>query len=205
VQPFTSLTAVAVPMDEANIDTNQLCPTRYNKVPRGPRFAEILLHDRRFNADGSEKSGFILNRQPYRQPGIIVAGRNFGTGSSRETAVFGLYEFGIRCVIAPSFGDIFRNNCIKNGLLPVELSEGDVQDLMHQLLAAPGASMSVDLTQGKVFGPDRREYAFTIQQLAKRRLLKGLDDIALTQEFEESIARFRTQYKQQFDWLEGGG
>ena len=122
MQPFTKLTAIAVPLDEPNIDTNQLCPTRFNKVPRGPKYAQVLFHDLRFNADGSEQD-FILNREPYRSAGIVVADRNFGCGSSRESAVYALYEFGIRCVIAPSFGDIFANNSCKNGLLPVVLPD----------------------------------------------------------------------------------
>lgn len=201
MEPFTTITATAAPLDEANIDTNQLCPTRFNKVPRGPRFAEILLHDRRFTSDGAERSDFILNRPPYRQSSIIVARRNFGTGSSRETAVFGLYEFGIRCIIAPSFGDIFRNNCIKNGLLPIELSEDDVEILIQQLQARPGVSMTVDLIRQKVIGPDGRDYIFSIQQLAKRRLVKALDDIALTQDFDAAIARFKSDYQQRYDWL----
>ena len=122
MKAFTTLTAIAAPFDQPNIDTNQLCPTRFNKVPRGPKYAQVLFHDLRFNADGGEKE-FILNREPYRKAGIIVADRNFGCGSSRESAVYALYEFGISCVIAPSFGDIFANNCGKNGLLPVVLPQ----------------------------------------------------------------------------------
>ena len=115
MEPFSTLSGIAVPLDEANLDTNQLCPTRFNKVPRGPRFAQILLHDRRFNADGSEKPDYILNQEPYRHAVIAVAGRNFGIGSSRETAVFGLIGFGIRQCIAPNFGDIFFNNASRTG------------------------------------------------------------------------------------------
>ncbi len=115
MEPFSTLTGIAVPLDEANLDTNQLCPTRFNKVPRGPRFAQILLHDRRFNADGSEKPDYILNQGPYRHAVIAVAGRNFGVGSSRETAVFGLIGFGIRSVIAPNFGDIFLTTASRTG------------------------------------------------------------------------------------------
>src|SRR5215471_14351776 len=126
MEPFSTVSGVAVPLNEANLDTNQLCPSRFNKVPKGPRFAQILLHDRRFNPDGSEKPDYILNQEPYRHAVIAVAGRNFGVGSSRETAVFGLIGFGIRSVIAPSFGDIFFNNSLKNGLLPVRLSAATV-------------------------------------------------------------------------------
>ena len=120
MQPFTQLTAIAAPIDEPNVETTQRCPTRVNKLPRGPKHAQVLFHDRRFEADGSEKD-FVLNREPYRRAQIVVADRNWGCGSSRESAVYALYEFGIRCVIAPSFGDIHANNCFKNGLLPVVL------------------------------------------------------------------------------------
>ena len=130
MEPFSILSGVAVPLDEANLDTNQLCPSRFNKVPKGPRYAQILLHDRRFNADGSEKPDYILNQEQYRHAVIAVAARNFGVGSSRETAVFGLIGFGIRCVIAPNFGDIFFNNSLKNGLLPVRLPAATVETLM---------------------------------------------------------------------------
>ena len=143
-----------MPLDEANLDTNQLCPTRFNKVPKGPRFAQILLHDRRFNADGSEKPDYILNQEPYRHAVIAVAGRNFGVGSSRETAVFGLMGFGIRSVIAPNFGDIFFNNSLKNGILPVRLPAATVDALMRQLLDQRGAQMTVDLPNQTVTGPD---------------------------------------------------
>ena len=124
MEPFRVLEAVAVPIDEVNVDTNQLCPTRFNKVPRGPAYERILFHDRRFNADGNENPDFILNREPYRHARIIVAERNFGCGSSRESAVYALQAFGVRSVIAPSFGDIFASNCLKNGLLPVRVAGG---------------------------------------------------------------------------------
>ncbi len=201
MEAFTTLTGIAVPFDETNLDTNQLCPSRFNKVPRGERFAKILLHDRRFNADGTEKPEHILNQEPYRKARIAVARRNFGVGSSRETAVFGLYEFGIRCVIAPSFGDIFRNNSLKNGLLPVVLSDEIVDRLIAQLKAERGAKITVDLAAQTVTGPDGAVYPFAIQALTKRRLLKGLDDISLTREFSDHIARFETAHKERQPWL----
>ncbi|HEV2007396.1 MAG TPA: 3-isopropylmalate dehydratase small subunit, partial [Burkholderiales bacterium] len=144
MQPFTKLTAIAAPIDEPNIDTNQLCPTRFNKVPRGPAYARILFHDRRFELNGTQKD-FILNREPYCRAQIVVADRNWGGGSSRESAVYALYEFGIRCVIASSFGDIHANNCAKNGLLPVVLSEAEVVAMRRELHERPGATLTVDL------------------------------------------------------------
>ncbi len=201
MQPFVTLSGIAVPLDEANLDTNQLCPTRFNKVPKGPRFAQILLHDRRFNADGSEKSDYILNQEPYRQAVIAVAGRNFGVGSSRETAVFGLIGFGIRCVIAPNFGDIFFNNSLKNGLLPVRLPAAAVHTLMRQLLAQRGAHVTVDLPNQAVTGPDGKIHRFEIEPLSKRRLLRGLDEIAHTKEYSSAIGQFEDGQKKSFPWL----
>ena len=192
-----------MPLDEANLDTNQLCPTRFNKVPKGPRFAQILLHDRRFNADGSEKPDYILNQEPYRHAVIAVAGRNFGVGSSRETAVFGLMSFGIRSVIAPNFGDIFFNNSLKNGLLPVRLPTATVEMLMRQLLAERGAHLTVDLPNQAVTGPDGKIYMFEIAPLSKHRLLRGLDEIAHTQEYRDAIRRFEDSQRASFPWLYG--
>src|SRR5206468_5807271 len=145
----------AVPIDEANVDTNQLCPTRFNKVPRGAAYAKILFHDRRFNLDGTEKE-HILNVEPFNHARIVVADRNWGCGSSRESAVYALHEFGIRCVIASSFGDIHANNCVKNGLLPVTLPQEEVVELRRQLHEKPGTTISVDLAQQTVTGPSGR-------------------------------------------------
>ncbi|MDE2334041.1 MAG: 3-isopropylmalate dehydratase small subunit [Rhodospirillales bacterium] len=201
MEPFTTLRGIAVPLDEANLDTNQLCPTRFNKVPKGPRFRDILLHDRRFNADGSEKADYILNQAPYRQAVIAVAGRNFGVGSSRETAVFGLMGFGIRSVIAPNFGDIFYNNSLKNGLLPVRLPGATVEALLRQLLARPGATMTVELEAQAVTGPDGAQHRFEIASLSRKRLLRGLDEIAHTQEYAEALRRFEQEQARAFPWL----
>jgi len=201
MEPFSVLSGVAVPLDEANLDTNQLCPTRFNKVPKGPRFAQILLHDRRFNADGSEKPDYILNQEPYRHAVIAVAGRNFGIGSSRETAVFGLMSFGIRCVIAPNFGDIFFTNSLKNGLLPVRLPAATIDTLMRQLLKQCGARLTVDLPNQAVTGSDGTIHRFEIEPLSKRRLIRGLDEIAHTQEYGSAIRRFEHDQKKFLPWL----
>jgi 3-isopropylmalate/(R)-2-methylmalate dehydratase small subunit len=201
MEPFTTLSGIAVPLDEANLDTNQLCPTRFNKVPKGPRFAQILLHDRRFNADGSEKPDYILNEEPYRRAVVAVAGRNFGVGSSRETAVFGLIGFGIRCVIAPNFGDIFFGNSLKNGLLPVRLPAATVETVMRQLFERRGARIAVDLPNQKVTGPDGALYDFAIEPLSKRRLIRGFDELGHTQEYNGAIARFESGQRRAFPWL----
>ena len=200
MEPFTKLTAIAAPIDEPNVDTNQLCPTRFNKVPRGPKHAQILLHDRRFDAEGKEKD-FILNREPYRRAQIIVADRNWGCGSSRESAVYALYEFGIRCVIASSFGDIHASNCTKNGLLPVVLRQEDVVAIRCQLHAQPGAMVTVDLPAQTVTDPSGKMYRFDIHPVRKKCLLEGLDDISRTQQYTERFEIFEEAYRQGRPWL----
>ncbi len=201
MEPFRTLAAIAVPLDEVNIDTNQLCPTRFNKVPRGEGYVRVLFHDRRFNPDGSEKPDFILNREPYRRARIIVAERNFGCGSSRESAVYALDAFGFRAVVAPSFGDIFVGNCFKNGLLPIRLPAEVAADLRRQLREQVGATVSIDLPQQTVIGPDGRAHSFDIHPLQKRCLLEGLDDIALTQRYGTDFDTFEARHRSEAQWL----
>ena len=200
MNPFTMLTAIAAPIDEPNVDTNQLCPTRFNKVPRGPAHARILFHDRRFNADGSEKE-HILNVEPFKRAQIIVADRNWGSGSSRESAVYALYEFGIRCVIASSFADIHANNCYKNGLLPVVLSDAECAELRTQLRDHPGASISVDLSAQTVVDAKGVTHRFEIHPVRKKCLLEGLDDIARTGQYARQFAAHEAAYKVERPWL----
>jgi 3-isopropylmalate/(R)-2-methylmalate dehydratase small subunit len=200
MQPFTTLTAIAAPIDEPNVDTNQLCPTRFNKVPRGPKYAQVLFHDRRFDAEGKEKD-FVLNREPYRKAQIIVADRNWGTGSSRESAVYALYEFGIRCVIASSFGDIHTNNCYRNGLLPVVLSADEVSAMRRQLHERIGAAITVDLAAQTVIDAEGVSHRFEIHPVRRKCLLEGLDDIARTHEYSERFAMFEDVYRSERPWL----
>lgn len=198
--PFTTLTAIAAPIDEPNVDTNQLCPTRFNKVPRGPAHAKILFHDRRFNADGSEKE-HLLNAEPFNRAQIIVADRNWGCGSSRESAVYALYEFGIRCVIASSFADIHSNNCYKNGLLPVVLSDEACAAIRKQLRDHPGAAISVDLAAQTVIDPSGKTHRFDIHPVRKTCLLEGLDDIARTLQYQNERDAFEAAYRDERPWL----
>jgi 3-isopropylmalate/(R)-2-methylmalate dehydratase small subunit len=199
---FTLFKALAVPLDQPNIDTNQLCPSRFNKLEKGPQFARVLFHDLRFHPDGSEKRDFILNQAPYRNAGIIVAERNFGCGSSRESAVYALAAFGIRSVIAPSFGDIFFNNCLKNGLVPVVLDDAVCTGLRAELHARPAAEITVDLERQAAIDAEGREHAFPFPPLRRRCLLNGLDDIALTREFLDLMQPFEAAYRRQFPWIE---
>jgi 3-isopropylmalate/(R)-2-methylmalate dehydratase small subunit len=201
MEAFRVLDAVAVPIDEINVDTNQLCPTRFNKVPRSPAYHRILFHDRRFDAHGNEIGDFILNREPYRNARIILAERNFGCGSSRESAVYALHAFGIRSIIAPSFGDIFTSNCLKNGLLPVCLPAEATADMRRQLHAQVGATVKVDLEQQTVIGPDGRSYSFEIHPLRKRCLLEGLDDISLTHRYHGEFETFEAGHRAAMPWL----
>jgi 3-isopropylmalate/(R)-2-methylmalate dehydratase small subunit len=199
---FTIWKAVAVPFEQANIDTNQICPTRFNKVEKGPKYAQVLFHDLRFNLDGTEKPEFILNQPAYRKAGIIVAERNFGCGSSRESAVYALATFGIRSIIAPSFGDIFFNNCLKNSVVPVTLDAETCAAMRAQLRAQVGAAITVDLERQVATDVAGRAHAFSIHPLRRRCLLQGLDDISLTSEFMDVIGPFEAQYRREFSWLE---
>jgi 3-isopropylmalate/(R)-2-methylmalate dehydratase small subunit len=199
---FTLFKALAVPLDQPNIDTNQLCPSRFNKLEKGPQFARVLLHDLRFHPDGSEKRDFILNEARYRNAGIIVAERNFGCGSSRESAVYALAAFGIRSVVAPSFGDIFFNNCLKNGLVPVVLDDAVCTVMRAELHARPAAEITVDLERQVVIDVEGGEHAFPFPPLRRRCLLNGLDDIALTREFLDLMQPFEAAYRRQFPWIE---
>jgi 3-isopropylmalate/(R)-2-methylmalate dehydratase small subunit len=200
MQPFTRLTAIAAPIDEANVDTNQLCPTRFNKVARGPQYRDILFHDRRFYPDGTERE-HILNSEPFRRAQIIVADRNWGSGSSRESAVYALYEFGIRCVIAPSFADIHANNCAKNGLLTVVLPEAAVADIRARLRERPGATVSVDLAAQTVIDPAGRTHRFEIHPVRKKCLLEGLDDVARTGQYQREFDACEAAYRAERPWL----
>lgn len=200
MQPFTTLTAIAAPIDEANVDTNQLCPSRFNKVPRGPKYRDVLFHDLRFYPDGTEKE-HILNAEPLRRARIIVSDCNWGCGSSRESAVYALHEFGIRCVIAPSFGDIHANNCAKNGLLTVVLAETACAAIRKALRDRPGATITVDLPAQTVTDPAGQVHHFDIHPVRKKCLLEGLDDIARTDQYRNELAAFEANDRNERQWF----
>ena len=203
--PFTTFAAIAVPIDIANCDTDQIIPARFLRRPANdPAYKHFLLHDLRFNEDGSEKE-FVVNKEPFRQGGIFVADINWGCGSSRENAAHALDKNGIRCVIAPSFGDIHYTNCVKNGILPIRLSSEDCETLRRQLWKNPGSEIAIDLNEQSVTGPDQKNYMFEINPFDKHRLLKGLDEIGLTMEFEKEISEFVDSYKNRFNWAEHEG
>jgi 3-isopropylmalate/(R)-2-methylmalate dehydratase small subunit len=172
--------AVAVPITAINCDTDQILPARYLQKPRSDNFGHYLFNAFRFREDGSEIENFILNRAPYRSARIVVGNRNFGCGSSREHAVWALYDYGIRVAIAPSFGDIFFNNCLKNGLLPIILPGDVVTPLLDELEANPGAEIEVDLPAQTVKLPDGSSYSFEVNAFAKDCLVNGIDELDYT-------------------------
>jgi 3-isopropylmalate/(R)-2-methylmalate dehydratase small subunit len=202
MQAFTTLTAAAAPIDLPNIDTDRIIPARFlRKGQDAPGYDDYFFHDVRFNADGSEKPEFVLNQPAYRAAKILVTAENFGCGSSREAAVWAHMAYGVRSVIGPSFGDIFYNNCSKNGLLAVQLPAAMCAAIRAQLHARPGATMTVDLTTQQVIDPDGTVHAFEIDGFKKQGLLTGQDEIGLTFSYEELIGEFERRQRQVMPWL----
>ncbi len=198
--PFTTLTAIAAPMPTANIDTDQIIPARYLSAHRKD-LKDGMFRDLRFNSDGSPKPDFVLNKPAYKNAQIIVAERNFACGSSREHAVMCMLDNGFKAFIAPSFGDIFFNNCFQNGCLPIVLPEARVNELLRFLLELPGAEFAIDLPAQTVRGPDGQVDKFAVEPFRKECLLKGLDDITLTLQYHADIAAFETRQKTESPWL----
>jgi len=202
MQPFTRVRAVAAPIDLPNVDTDRIIPARFLRKGRGaPGYERFLFHDVRFNADGSEKPDFVLNQPPYRDAKILVTAENFGCGSSREMAVWALEACGVRAVIAPSLGDIFHQNCFKNGLLAVILPGETVANLRRQLHERAGATIAADLGAQTVTGPDGVTYRFEIDPFRKQMLLTGQDEIALTLSYERTVAVFEGRQRTEMPWL----
>ena len=190
MEKFTTLTGVAAPLNMINVDTDAIIPKKYLKTIKRTGLGTALFAELRYDENGKENPDFVLNRQPYRDAKILVAGENFGCGSSREHAPWALLDFGLRCIIAPSFADIFYNNTFKNGILPVKLSEERVNELLRFLLELPGAEITVDLEAQTVTGPDTKVDHFEIDPFRKHCLLNGLDDISLTLQKEVSISAY---------------
>jgi 3-isopropylmalate/(R)-2-methylmalate dehydratase small subunit len=194
MEPFVKLTGVAAPIDRVNIDTDQIIPAIYLKRIERTGYGEFLFSSWRFKEDGSPNPDFVLNQPAYQNVNILVAGRNFGCGSSREHAPWALNDYGIRCVIAPSFADIFYNNCFQNGLLPVVLPEEDVRRLMDKLKSNPGTRLTVDLEAQRIWDEDEDVVVnFDIDPFRRDCLLNGLDDIGLTLQHEDEIAAFEAK------------
>lgn len=198
MQPFTKLTALAAPLPMINVDTDMIIPKLFLRTIKRTGLGKNLFNDMRYDEQGKEKPDFILNREPYRKAQILVAGENFGCGSSREHAPWALLDFGIRCVIAPSYADIFYNNCFKNGILPVILPQDQVDALMKE--AQAGREITVDLESLKVLASNI-SYDFTVDEFRRRCLLGGLDDIGLTLEHEDKITAYEKKNKTDKPWL----
>jgi 3-isopropylmalate/(R)-2-methylmalate dehydratase small subunit len=200
LQAFTSVSGIAVPFAQANVDTDQIIPARFLSLPR-EEMKPHLFRDVRYFENGEPRPDFILNRPEYKGAEILVAGRNFACGSSREMAVTVIQDAGFKVVIAPSFGDIFYNNCFQNGVLPFTLPETRVDELMRFLLELPGAKIDVDLASQTVRGPDQKMDRFEIDSFRKDCLLTGRDDISLTLTHEAEIAAFEKRHKAEVAWL----
>ena len=201
MEPFRRVDAVAAPMDRPNTDTDQIIPARFLWRRRDDGWGHLLFNDLRFNDDGSEKPQFVLNQPPFREAKVLVADRNFGCGSSREHAVWSLYDYGFRSVIAPSFGDIFFNNSFQNGFLPIVQPLEVVEKLRAELEKNPGAHIVVDLEAQKVIARDGTEYGFDIDPFRKECLLAGTDEIRFTLSQDDKIAAFEKKYERGMPWM----
>ena len=201
MQKFTKLTGVAAPMDAINVDTDQIIPKLHLRTIKRTGLGKVLFDELRFNPDGTEKPEFILNRAPYRDAEILVAGDNFGCGSSREHAPWALLDFGIRCVISTSFADIFYNNCFKNGILPITVSADELQALMADASDRENPVLTVDLHAREITRPNGATVRFEIDEFRRECLLDGLDDIGLTMQKVEMIDAFEKTQRERQPWL----
>jgi 3-isopropylmalate/(R)-2-methylmalate dehydratase small subunit len=200
MQPFTKLTAVAAPLDRVNVDTDQIIPKQFLKRIERTGFGEFAFFDWRYLPDGRPNPEFVLNNPAYADAQILIAGRNFGCGSSREHAPWALNEYGFRAIIAPSFADIFRNNCIQNGMLPVILPEERVAELLQNAAEQPGYRLTVDLENQRVTDDEGFNEPFETNPSERNRLLNGLDEIGMTMRLDDAISAYEAQRP---SWLAG--
>jgi 3-isopropylmalate/(R)-2-methylmalate dehydratase small subunit len=198
---FTTLTGIAAPLPLINVDTDMIIPKQFLKTIQRSGLGKNLFDEMRYTADGAEIADFVLNKPAYRNAQIIVGGDNFGCGSSREHAPWALLDFGIRCVIAPAFADIFYNNCFKNGILPIVLPQEIVDQLMDDAQNGANATLTVDLENQVITRPDGQQVAFEVDAFRKHCLLNGLDDIGLTMEKAAAIESFEAKAAQDRPWV----
>jgi 3-isopropylmalate/(R)-2-methylmalate dehydratase small subunit len=201
MQAFTTLTGVAAPLPLANVDTDKIIPARFLKVINRTGLGKHLFDTLRFRADGSENPDFVLNQEPYRHSEILIAHENFGCGSSREHAAWALLDFGIRCVIAPDFADIFHTNTFKNGILPIRLPRAVCDQLMQDARMGPNARLTIDLARQVVVRPNGEEIRFEVDPFRKHLLLEGLDDIGQTLQHATAIDRYEARERAARDWM----
>ena len=200
MEKFTKLTGVAAPLPIVNVDTDMIIPKDYLKTIKRTGLGKGLFAEMRYNEDGSDNADFVLNKPAYRNAQILVAGDNFGCGSSREHAPWALLDFGIRCVISTSFADIFYNNCFKNGILPIKVSAEDLEKLMDDADRGANATLTVDLEAMEIRGPDGGVITFDLDEFRRHCLLNGLDDIGLTMEKAPSIDTFEQKNAENRPW-----
>ena len=201
MEPFNKLEGVAAPLNMINVDTDMIIPKQYLKTIQRTGLGKALFDEMRYAKDGSELPDFVLNKPAYRKAQILVTGDNFGCGSSREHAPWALLDFGIRCVIAPSFADIFYGNCFKNGILPIKLPQEQVDKLMDDASRGANAIISIDLEKQEIRGPDGGMIKFEVDEFRKQCLLNGWDDIGLTLRNEDKVTSFEQQQKTQTPWI----
>ncbi len=201
MKKFTKLTAVAAPLPMINIDTDAIIPKQFLKTIKRTGLGKNLFHELRYDEKGQEKPDFVLNKPAYRKAEILVAGQNFGCGSSREHAPWALMDFGIRCVISTDFADIFYNNCFQNGILPIKVKPEDLDKLMDDAQRGANATLSVDLEKQEIRGPDGGVVRFDIDPFRKKCLLEGLDNIGLTLEKKKAIDSYEEKAKTNRPWL----
>ena len=201
MEPFKKLDGIAAPLNMINVDTDMIIPKQFLKTIRRTGLGKALFDEMRYKQDGSENPDFVLNKPAYRQAQILVTGENFGCGSSREHAPWALLDFGIRCVIAPSFADIFYNNCFKNGILPIRLPQETVDKLMDDAERGSNARISVDLEAMEIRGPDGGMVKFEVDEFRRQCLLNGWDDIGLTLRDEDKITSYEARHKADAPWL----
>ena len=200
MEKFTVVEGVAAPLRSINVDTDAIIPKQYLKTIKRTGLGNGLFSDKRYREDGSENPDFVLNKPAYRDAKVLVAGDNFGCGSSREHAPWALKDFGITCVISTSFGDIFYNNCFKNGLLPIKVSAEDLEKLFDDAERGANARLTIDLAKQEIRGPDGGVISFDIDPHRKHLLLEGLDDIGLTLVKEDKIASFEAKARTARPW-----
>ena len=196
---FTRLTGPACPINQTNLNTDQILPARYLKWTRAMGIGKVLFQDLRFDAEGQENPEFPINKPAWRNARFVVGARNFGCGSSREAAVYALYDYGVRCVIAPSFGDIFSGNAIQNGLVTAIVTDDEAAEIMAALERTPELPLTVDLEEQTIVCGNRT-YKFSIDPVRRMRLLNGWDDIALTESYRDRIASFKARDRSARAW-----
>jgi 3-isopropylmalate/(R)-2-methylmalate dehydratase small subunit len=199
MEPFDNFKGIAAPLPMINVDTDMIIPKQFLKTIKRSGLGKNLFHELRFDMQGNIKNDFVLNWDPYKQASILIAGDNFGCGSSREHAPWSLLDFGFKCIIAPSFADIFYNNCFKNGILPIRLDQEKIDILMSQ--ANDKMQLIINLDEQKIISEDESSIEFDIDPFRKRCLLEGLDDIALTLQQKEKISEFEENIKTTQPWI----